>query len=178
MSIVIKIMPITTLFPHLAALQALQSSCLWAALPVAVMGRSFTKHVRSALGLAANKFIQVRILPVRGFSEAKKVVRKERHNNCSLSKEWDSVKIQNPFLQAGKWIQTRDTDRKVLKWVITSGLYYPPSNTKADVRHRNSARTQKGEKRGEKRGWVWVGKKKKARNKESLLLFYSHIAIF
>lgn len=62
--------------------------------------------------------------------------------------------------------------------MITSGLYYPPSNTKADVRHGNSARTQKGEKRGEKRGWVWVGKKKKNRKKESVLLFCHKLLVF
>lgn len=55
--------------------------------------------------------------------------------------------------------------------MITSGLYYPPSNTKADVRHGNSARTQKGEKGGEKRGWVWVGKKKNQTERKNLCCY-------
>lgn len=78
----IKIMPITTLFPHLAALQALQSSCLKAVLPVAVMERSLPKHVRSALGLFANKFIGVGILPMdflrqRRWAKRKDILSKE-----------------------------------------------------------------------------------------------------
>lgn len=99
-------MPITTLFPHLAALQALQSSCLRAVLPVAVMERSLTKHVRSALGLFANKFIRVRILPM-GF------LRQRRQ-----SERRDTTKTQLHFKQG-----VRFSKESILAgWKMTSNL--------------------------------------------------------